>query len=230
MSSAWKVSHEHDQVLRILSVFGDNMTNIDKLVSTHINLADYCARKWRKWDSKIPYEDYYQEACVGLVLAARRHKPDSKAKFSTYAFTTMDGAIKTMRAFWYTGYKEGFTRSYPVPTWVLLDHPPVGHDRENDDHWYTSFTGQYTHDYALRESINNYDVKVEMLCDRKRKIQNNLREYIESTKAFMKAQRISHEKLASMVGVSQPTVTRWLGGSGGLNIKARQRLDAALYN
>ena len=185
------------------------------IIGQHLHLADQCAKKWYKYDSKISYDDYYQEACIGLIMSAKRFDSSFNAKFSSYAFMAMNGAIKTMRAFWYTGRKEGFNRNYPVPTWELIDHC---------DDEYVWELGHYGHDYAIREEIKALNLHIEDIDISK---QQEKQKYLAELKNILFNNNISHSTLATWVGVSQSTITRWLGGTG-LNDKKMELIDLAL--
>lgn len=58
----------------------------DKLVLDNLNLVPYLINKYIHISpTSQDYSDYYQEGCVGLVLAASRYDSSRKIKFSTYA-------------------------------------------------------------------------------------------------------------------------------------------------
>ena len=44
--------------------------------------------------SSEPYEDLLQVGYLGLIKAVNGYKPDSKAKSSSYAYSTIDGELK----------------------------------------------------------------------------------------------------------------------------------------
>ena len=64
----------------------------DKLVTDNMKLAGYLAHQYSK-SNAIPYNDLYQEGCIGLIKAAQRFDPDKGFKFSTYAIWWVRQAI-----------------------------------------------------------------------------------------------------------------------------------------
>ena len=66
----------------------------DKLVLDNLNLVPYLINKYIHIStSSQDYSDYYQEGCVGLVLAASRYDSSRKIKFSTYASSYILGHL-----------------------------------------------------------------------------------------------------------------------------------------
>lgn len=62
------------------------ITMDNKLVLDNLNLVPYLINKYIHIPiSNQEYSDYYQEGCVGLVLAASRYDSSKKIKFSAYA-------------------------------------------------------------------------------------------------------------------------------------------------
>ena len=67
----------------------------EQLVLDNLNMVHYILqRKMRMSPSQQNYEDYYQEGCVGLILAAIRFDESKGFKFSTFAFPTIMGTIQ----------------------------------------------------------------------------------------------------------------------------------------
>ena len=64
----------------------------DKLVEANLHLAEILARKYI--GRGIDYDDLYQIASYGLVLAVDRFDPEKGVKFVTYATPTIIGEIK----------------------------------------------------------------------------------------------------------------------------------------
>jgi RNA polymerase sporulation-specific sigma factor len=62
----------------------------DELVNDNLGLVHSILRKFNLPDSQ--YQELYSEGVLGLVEAAKRYKP-GKAKFSTYAYFRVKGAI-----------------------------------------------------------------------------------------------------------------------------------------
>lgn len=195
------------------------MTNA--LIEENIHLADQCARKWRRYDSRIEYDEYFQTACMGLIRAARRWNPEGNAKFSTYAYFRMDGEVKKMRTIHYTGKKENGV----LVTWVLIDHPPGSFSSEDADKWVDKHIGHYEH------NIEFIGVRVEEedpVDGHARRAQSFLRHYIEQTRATMRKHGISITRLAQCLGISQPTLSRWLSNDTRLTNERRKLINLAL--
>ncbi len=63
--------------------YGDTAA-LQELIEAHRGLAIRLAQPYDR-EGNPPIEDLIQEGCVGLIVAARRFDPDSKARLSTYA-------------------------------------------------------------------------------------------------------------------------------------------------
>lgn len=64
----------------------------DQLVTDNLKLVHYIVRKFEKDASSQTYQDLYSEGVTGLIEAAQRYVP-GRAKFTTYAYTRVNGAI-----------------------------------------------------------------------------------------------------------------------------------------
>ena len=64
----------------------------NQIVEKYIYLAESIVKKYI--NKGIEYEDLFQVACYGLILAADRFDPYAGVKFSTYAVPTVMGEIK----------------------------------------------------------------------------------------------------------------------------------------
>lgn len=63
----------------------------------HLNLVHSIASKrYSQFKHKYTYEDLFQEGCVGLMKATNRFDSSRGIKFSTYAYSYVDGAILRM--------------------------------------------------------------------------------------------------------------------------------------
>ena len=67
------------------------MAKSNKLIESHMYIAGYLARKYCR--SNAPYEDLYQEGCIGLIKAYNKFDPSLGFKFSTYATWWVKQAI-----------------------------------------------------------------------------------------------------------------------------------------
>jgi len=59
------------------------MAKEDELVTTHLYIAKYLARRYSR--SSAPFDDLYQEGCIGLIKASKKFEVERGFKFSTYA-------------------------------------------------------------------------------------------------------------------------------------------------
>lgn len=64
----------------------------NKIVDRYLYIAEIMSKRFA--NRGIDYEDIYQVACLGLVLAADRFKPDMGVKFASFATPTVTGEIK----------------------------------------------------------------------------------------------------------------------------------------
>ncbi len=64
----------------------------DKLIEEHLYIADILAKKYV--NKGIEYDDLYQVASIGLILAIDRYDIDKGYEFSSYATPTIIGEIK----------------------------------------------------------------------------------------------------------------------------------------
>ncbi len=64
----------------------------DEIVSSYIYIAEILSRRFV--NRGVEYDDIYQVACMGILLAADRFDPDKGVKFATYATPTVLGEIR----------------------------------------------------------------------------------------------------------------------------------------
>lgn len=64
----------------------------DQIVDRYLYIAEIMSKRFA--NRGIDYEDIYQVACLGLVLAADRYNPDMGVKFASFATPTVTGEIK----------------------------------------------------------------------------------------------------------------------------------------
>ena len=64
----------------------------DKIVMDHTYMAKILAYRFRGYD--IDFEDIYQVACMGLVIAVERFDPDRGVQFATFATPTIMGELR----------------------------------------------------------------------------------------------------------------------------------------
>lgn len=61
-------------------------------------LVNWCIKKYIKIEPD-DYEDLFQEGCIGLMMAAKRFKPELGYTFSTFAIQTITGVLKRYKNF-----------------------------------------------------------------------------------------------------------------------------------
>lgn len=66
--------------------------NEEQLMMENIKLVQYIARRYERI-AHVPYDDCFQEGCIGLLRAIREYKEDGKAKFSGFAGMHIQWAI-----------------------------------------------------------------------------------------------------------------------------------------
>lgn len=64
----------------------------DKIVENYIYIAEILSRRFI--NRGIDYDDIYQVACMGILLAVERFDPDRGLKFASYATPTVYGEIQ----------------------------------------------------------------------------------------------------------------------------------------
>ncbi len=64
----------------------------DKIIAHYLYIAEIMSKRFA--NRGIDYDDIYQVACLGLVLAVDRYKTDMGVKFASFATPTVTGEIK----------------------------------------------------------------------------------------------------------------------------------------
>lgn len=64
----------------------------DEIVMSHIYMARLLAYRFRGYG--VDFEDMYQVACMGLVIAVERFDPDRGVQFATFATPTIMGELR----------------------------------------------------------------------------------------------------------------------------------------
>lgn len=93
MTTAGRV--ENDRTLRLIKAYrasGDQRA-IRKLFEVHGRILNHIIRRYAS-SSNETYEDLLQVGYVGFVKAVNGYKVDSDAKFSSYAYSMIDGEIR----------------------------------------------------------------------------------------------------------------------------------------
>lgn len=197
---------------------------MQRLVVENLRLADKCARKWTRYDRRIDYDDYFQTACVGLLRAAKQWDANGTARFGSYAYPFMDGAVKRMRSIHYTGHRDGLgALGIKPPTWVQIDH---SYDTEDDQA--DRMLGSYEHDLELRESIMRMELREALQPEVESSKQRELVSYITSVRNRMKDLGLSITALAKLIGVTQPTLSRWLSNDTRLTSERQEIINNTL--
>jgi RNA polymerase sigma-B factor len=90
-----KKSAPEDSVVDLIEAYRDrgDRRAIERLLSMHAKLLNHVVGRYAA-NSEEPYEDLHQVGCVGLMKAVNGYKLDSEAKFSSYAYTMIEGELK----------------------------------------------------------------------------------------------------------------------------------------
>jgi RNA polymerase sigma-B factor len=86
---------ENDRVIRLVEAYrekGDRRA-VERIFSMHGKILNHIVRRYSS-SSGEPYEDLLQVGYVGLIKAVNNYRTDSKAKFSSYAYTVIDGELR----------------------------------------------------------------------------------------------------------------------------------------
>ncbi len=86
---------ENDRVVCLIEAYRQNGDRraIERIFAFHGRILNHIVRRY-SGSSGEPYEDLLQVGYVGLVKAVNGYKTDSKAKFSSYAYSMIDGELR----------------------------------------------------------------------------------------------------------------------------------------
>ena len=86
---------ENDRVVRLIEAYRHNgdRRSIERIFALHGKILNHIVRRY-SGSSGEPYEDLLQVGYVGLVKAVNGYKTDSEAKFSSYAYSMIDGELR----------------------------------------------------------------------------------------------------------------------------------------
>jgi RNA polymerase sigma-B factor len=84
-----------DSVVGLIEAYRDRNDRraIERLLSMHARLLNHLVGRYAACSGE-PYEDLHQVGYVGLMKAVNGYRLDSEAKFSSYAYTMIEGEIK----------------------------------------------------------------------------------------------------------------------------------------
>src|SRR5215203_6918735 len=84
-----------DSVLGLIEAYRDRGDRgaIERLFSMHARVLNHLVGRYAAC-SEEPYEDLHQVGYVGLMKAVNGYRLDSEAKFSSYAYSMIEGEIK----------------------------------------------------------------------------------------------------------------------------------------
>jgi RNA polymerase sigma-B factor len=84
-----------DSVAGLIEAYRDRNDRraIERLISMHARLLNHLVGRYAAC-SEEPYEDLHQVGYVGLMKAVNGYRLDSEAKFSSYAYSMIEGEIK----------------------------------------------------------------------------------------------------------------------------------------
>jgi len=80
----------------------------DELVTANIDLARRLAQRYTITGE--PFDDLFQEACIGLIKAVERYDPDRDIQFNTYATHVINGHLRH--------YLRDFGKLIKEPAWL----------------------------------------------------------------------------------------------------------------
>ena len=86
---------ENDRVVRLVEAYqekGDRRA-VERILALHGKLLNHIVRRYAG-SSGEPYEDLLQVGYVGLIKAINGYETDSDAKFSSYAYSRIDGELQ----------------------------------------------------------------------------------------------------------------------------------------
>lgn len=164
-----------------------------------INVEDYIplvhkltSKRYEQFKHKYSYDDLFQNACIGLIEAARRFDENKGVKFITFAYQWIDGyLLKSIRDDkWFLSNRQNrFTASAPVS----LDNILI--TKENGCE-ITYFDILSTDDDNL-DSIN-LEIAIKNL-PKKLKTIIRLRYFAD----------MSQSEVAKLLGMAQSNVSKW---------------------
>src|SRR5215203_843030 len=84
-----------DSVVDLIQAYRDrgDRRSVERILSMHASLLNHVVGRYSAC-SEEPYEDLHQVGYVGLVKAINGYRIDSEAKFSSYAYSMIEGEIK----------------------------------------------------------------------------------------------------------------------------------------
>jgi RNA polymerase sigma-B factor len=94
MSTATR-HRENDQIIGLIEVYretGDRKT-VERIISLHAKILNSIVGRYAA-SSGEPYEDLLQVGYVGLLKAVNGYETGSKARFSSYAYSRIDGELQ----------------------------------------------------------------------------------------------------------------------------------------
>src|SRR5918993_1324384 len=84
-----------DPVVSLIEAYrerGDRRT-VERIFSMNVKILNHIVRRYAS-SSDEPYEDLLQVGYVGMMKAVNGYRLDSEAKFSSYAYSMIEGEIK----------------------------------------------------------------------------------------------------------------------------------------
>src|SRR5215203_3583711 len=84
-----------DPVVGLIEAYrerGDRRT-VERILSMNVKILNHLVRRYASCSDE-PYEDLLQVGYVGLMKAVNGYRLDSEAKFSSYAYSMIEGEIK----------------------------------------------------------------------------------------------------------------------------------------
>src|SRR5215211_9294364 len=84
-----------DPVVSLIEAYRErgDRTAVERILSMNVKILNHLVRRYAA-SSEEPYEDLLQVGYVGMMKAVNGYRLDSEAKFSSYAYSMIEGEIK----------------------------------------------------------------------------------------------------------------------------------------
>ncbi len=159
-------------------------------IEPHLKLARIIAKRWCKTNSEMEYEDIYQEACLGLLDAAKRYDGAKGVKFNTFAGIRIKGqildAIRKNRQEGFLGLGRAIRNGFKPET-ISLQFTQISEDDEES--------------YALEELIGEDGLEGILILD----------ERLAATKKRMNKQERTFYQYCCLLGHSRQDLAKLWG-------------------
>lgn len=164
-------------------------------------LYSFCNSRYKFYENKMTYDEFFSHASLGFVKALNKFDKNRGFKFSTYAFSCMDGEVRhqTYRNTWEyerdcRGGEDKYIR-YRIDSLNAPTKESNGDDRETEK---IEFVVQEEAEYSIEEIL---DVRNALSTIEENPAQALKMYYIEGK---------TQEEIADVLGITQVSVSRRL--------------------